>query len=117
MKARAIATLSVLALSTAFASLNALPATGTTVSYDLATREYDMMSAGEYDGRLQLRITPDGIVSGTFMNTEGRISDVTGGLTGTKIWIRIGNSSRRQAHGSPTERIDSSVGEGREPGR
>jgi hypothetical protein len=93
MKARAIATLAFLALTTAFAPLAAMPATGTTESYDLNTRQYDDISAGEYDGRMRLRISPDGIVSGTFMDTQGGITDVTGGLDGTKIWLQIGNSS------------------------
>ena len=94
MKARAIATPAVLALTAAFAPLTALSAAGTTVSYDLNVRTYDELSAGEYDGRMRLRISPDGIVQGSFMNTQGQVSDVTGGLDGTKIWLQIGNSSR-----------------------
>jgi hypothetical protein len=93
MKARAIATLSVLALAAAIAPLPGHAASGTVVNYDLKTREVDLMSAGEYDGRLRLRIAPDGIVGGTFMNTEGRTSFITGGLDGTKIWLDLGNSS------------------------
>ena len=93
MKARTIATLAVLALTAAFAPLPA-PAAGTTVSYDLNVRTYDEIAAGEYDGRMRLRISPDGIVQGSFMNTQGQVSDVTGGLDGTKIWLQIGNSSR-----------------------
>jgi hypothetical protein len=93
MKARVIATLAVLALTAAFAPLPAPAAPGATVSYDFNAREYDSLTAGEYDGRMRIRITPDGIVSGTFLNTEGQISSVTGGLDGTKIWIQIGNGS------------------------
>ncbi len=98
MKARAIATLAVLALTAAFAPLTALPASASAMSYDLTTREYSPESAGEYDGRLRLSISDDGIVSGTFMNTEGQIVQVTGGMTGTKIWLLIGNGSRIQNH-------------------
>jgi hypothetical protein len=98
MKARAIATLSVLALTAAFAPLTALPATTPAMSYDLNTREYDPTLAGEYDGRLRLAVYPDGIVSGTYMNTEGQISEVTGGATGEKIWFTIGNGPRIQNH-------------------
>ena len=66
MKARALATLSVLALTAAFATqpARAQSERGTTQSYDLSTRQFDADSAGEYDGRLHLTITPDGIVSG-----------------------------------------------------
>jgi hypothetical protein len=93
MKARAIATLSVLALAAAIVPLPALSASGNVVSYDLNTREVDLTSAGEYDGRLRMQIMPDGIVDGTFMNTEGQTSFITGGITGTKIWLELGNSS------------------------
>jgi len=98
MKARAIATLSVLALTAAFAPLTALPASAPAMSYVLNTREYDPTSAGEYDGRLRLSVSADGIVSGSFMDTEGYISQVTGGMTGEKIWFTIGNSNRIQNH-------------------
>jgi hypothetical protein len=98
MKARAIATLTVLALTAAFAPLTALPATAPAMSYDLNTREYDPISAGEYDGRLRLSISADGIVYGSFMDTEGHISQVTGGMKGEKIWLIIGNGDRLQNH-------------------
>jgi hypothetical protein len=94
MKARAIAMLAVLALTAAYAPQTAQAASGPTMSYDLNVRTYDQLTAGEYDGRMRIRITPDGIVQGTFMNTQGQASSVTGGLDGTKIWLEIGNSSR-----------------------
>jgi hypothetical protein len=91
MNARAIAALSVLALLTAaFAPLPTL-ADNNVVSYDLATRQFDPMSAGEYDGRLRMNITPDGIVNGTFLTDDGELSNVTGGLHGKKIWLQIGD--------------------------
>jgi len=93
MKTRAIAALSVLALTAAFAPLPTIAAGGNVVSYDLTTRQYDPLRAGEYDGRLRIRITPDGIVGGTFMTTEGTLSSVIGGLTGTKIWLQLGEST------------------------
>jgi hypothetical protein len=98
MKARAIATLSVLALTAALAPLTALPATTPAMSYVLNTRQYDPTTAGEYDGVLRLSISADGIVSGSFMNTEGFISQVTGGMKGEKIWFLIGNGNRIQNH-------------------
>jgi len=90
MKTRALATLSVLVLTAAFAPLAALPASGPAMTYDLSTRQTDPMRGGEYDGRLRLQISSDGIVSGTFLNTEGQSSDVVGGLKGTQIWLQIG---------------------------
>jgi hypothetical protein len=98
MKARAIATLSILALAAAFAPLTALPVPAPAISYDLNTREYDPTTAGEYDGRLRLSISADGIVSGSFLNTEGQIYEVTGGMKGDTIWLLIGNGNRIQNH-------------------
>ncbi len=91
MKTGVLATLSVLALAAAIAPIPTLAADKNAASYDLATRRFDPMAAGEFDGRMRLRVTSDGIVSGTFMNTEGKISHVIGGLTGTKIWLQIGD--------------------------
>jgi hypothetical protein len=93
MKTPALATLSVLALTAAFAQ-PALPASGPAGSYILNTREWDASSAGEYDGRLRLNIAPDGIVSGNFMTSEGQLAGVSGGLSGTKIWLQIGTGVR-----------------------
>ncbi len=90
MKARALAMLSALALAAALAPLPA-PAADAGMSYDLATRQTDDLSPGEYDGRMRIRVSPDGIVQGTFMTTEGQLSNVTGGLHGTKIWLQIGD--------------------------
>jgi hypothetical protein len=95
MKTRALATLSILALIAAFAQ-PALPASGPAASYILNTREWDASSAGEYDGRLRLSISTDGIVSGNFMTTEGQVAGVSGGLSGTKIWLQVGNGVRGQ---------------------
>jgi len=96
MKARALATLSVLALTAAFATQPALSQTGagTTMSYDLSTRQFDVSSAGEYVGDLHLTITPDGIVSGRFINSDAQVTPVVGGLTGKKIWLEIGGFGR-----------------------
>jgi hypothetical protein len=91
MKARSIATLTALALAAAIAPLPTLAANGSAAYYDLATRQYDEMRAGEYDSRMRLQIAPDGIVNGTSMNSDGQILNVIGGLTGTKIWLQIGD--------------------------
>jgi hypothetical protein len=68
-------------------------ATATPATLDLQTRQYDPMQAGEYDGRLRLRIGAGGTVSGWFMNTEGAITTVTGGIDGTTIWIDLAAGS------------------------
>ncbi len=98
MKARSIATLALLALTAAFVPLAGLPAPAPAMRYDLNTREFDPNSAGEYDGRLRLSISADGIVWGSFMTTEGRLSQVTGGIKGEKIWLVIGNGNRLENH-------------------
>ena len=92
MKARALATLSVLALATAFPSLPVQAAPGQAVSYDLMTREIGSMKAGEYQGRMRITVEPNGIITGWFTNTQGSISNVIGGVNGGKIWIQIGNA-------------------------
>jgi hypothetical protein len=91
MMTRAIAALSVLAATAALAPLPANAADNFVTNYDLATRQFDPLSPGEYDGRLRIRITSDGIVGGTFLTTEGQLSNVTGGLNGTKIWLPLGD--------------------------
>jgi hypothetical protein len=98
MKARVIATLSALALAAALAPSPTLATDVSTVSYDLTTRQYDPMTAGEFDGRMRLRVSSDGIVSGTYMDTEGHISGVSGGMTGPKIWLKIGDRAAGGLH-------------------
>ncbi|HEV8023176.1 MAG TPA: hypothetical protein VGP41_18015 [Candidatus Lustribacter sp.] len=92
MKARALATLSVLALATAFAPLTVRAASGQAVTYDLTTRETGSMKAGEYQGRLRMTVEANGIITGWFTNTQGSISNVIGGVDGSKIWIQIGDA-------------------------
>ena len=98
MKARALATLSILALLTAFAPLTVQAASGPAVTYDLMTRETGSMKAGEYQGRLHMTVQPNGIITGWFTNTQGSISTVTGGVDGSKIWIQIGNAGMVGGH-------------------
>jgi hypothetical protein len=66
--------------------------------YDFETHQTDALSAGEYDGRLRMRVSAGGIVSGSFTNTDGIFSSVSGGVDGTKIWIDIGNASPTGVH-------------------
>lgn len=94
MKHQVLAALSVLALTAALAPQPAFPSTGPATTYVLNTRQWDASSAGEYDGRLRLNVSPDGIVNGTFQTSEGEVTGVSGGLQGTKIWLQIGNGVR-----------------------
>jgi hypothetical protein len=74
-------------LTTALLPVTALAADGPAAHYDLATRQTDTDAGGEYDGRLRFTIATDGSIGGSYMDTEGDISTVAGGLTGTKIWL------------------------------
>jgi hypothetical protein len=97
MMGRALAMLPALMLAAALAPAT-VRAESAPATYDLNTRQTDVMSAGEYDGRLKIRISADGIISGTFWDTEGRVSGVNGGLDGTKLWIDLGNASPTSQH-------------------
>jgi hypothetical protein len=51
--------------------------------------------AGEFDGKLRLTVTPDGIVSGYYFPAdEGTIVSVVGGEQNGKYWMDIGGESR-----------------------
>lgn len=92
MKARALATLSLLTLLIVLAPLAVQAASSRAVSYDFMVRETGSMKAGEYHSRMRMTVEPNGILSGWLVNTEGTISSVTGGVDGTKIWIQLGNA-------------------------
>jgi hypothetical protein len=68
--------------------------------YDLQTRIIDQHHAGEYDGRLALTIYPNGIVQGTYLPSDGGVRNVTGGLTGTNIWLDIGSMGQLHVSGT-----------------
>jgi hypothetical protein len=68
--------------------------------YDLQTRITDQHHAGEYDGRLALTIYPNGIVQGTYFPSDGGVRNVTGGLTGTNIWLDIGSLGQLHLSGT-----------------
>jgi hypothetical protein len=73
-------------------------------SYDLRTRIVEQPpSVGEYDGSLQIRISPAGIVSGYYRaDDSARFISVSGGVTGDRFWIDIGAFSARPLHFSGT---------------
>ena len=89
--------------SSALLPIQATAGSAVPASYDLATRQTDTDAAGEYDGRLRIKVSSDGIVAGTYMDTEGYISTVAGGVDGTKIWLDLraaspGTSRHLQRH-------------------
>ncbi len=48
---------------------------------------------GAYEGILNLRISPDGIVQGRYRALDdAREQTVTGGLKGTQLWLEIGDA-------------------------
>jgi hypothetical protein len=58
-------------------------------TFDTAIR--NDQQAGEIDGRLTLRVSPDGIVQGEYRNYDvGGLKPVAGGLNGDRIWFTIG---------------------------
>jgi len=83
--------------TTALAALLATPfiadAAAAERSYELQTRMVEQApGVGEYDGALQLRVSPDGIVSGYYRpDANPRFIPVSGGIAGDRFWIELGN--------------------------
>lgn len=46
---------------------------------------------GEYAGTLRISIAPSGIVNGYYLNDQGQVSSVTGGVRGAQIWFDVGH--------------------------
>jgi hypothetical protein len=90
--------MSVGTLALAFALGAAAPAlavsnsvtTGDPVHLVYNTRLIPQYDAGEYDGQLRLTITAGGIVSGTYLPSDGGVRVVSGGAKGDNIWLDIG---------------------------
>ncbi|HEY8298064.1 MAG TPA: hypothetical protein VIG32_08600 [Candidatus Baltobacteraceae bacterium] len=59
-------------------------------------------SPGPYSGTLQLRISPDNIISGYYRAEDGQgpFVTVTGGRSGKDIWLDIGPNGAIQIRGS-----------------
>jgi hypothetical protein len=72
-----------------------------TITYHTAyTQTNPLPSGGEVTGRMRLTFSPGGIVSGTYREEYGaRISTVTGGVNGNKIWLSFGIRGRHQFSG------------------
>ena len=90
--------ISIGALALAFALGAAVPAfavsnsvtTGEPVHLVYNTRLIPQYNAGEYDGQLRLTINAEGIVSGTYLPSDGGRKTVSGGVKGDDIWLDIG---------------------------
>jgi hypothetical protein len=65
-------------------------------SYQIQTRIVEQSpGVGEFDGSLQLKISPAGIVTGYYRPADNpRFIPVSGGLTGDRFWLDIGSLSR-----------------------
>ena len=98
MMGRAHSILTTLAMAAILVPATVQSVMAAPAAYDFMTKQTDVMSAGEYDGRLKIRIGDDGIVTGTFWDTEGHFSGVSGGLDGTKLWIDLGSASPTGRH-------------------
>jgi hypothetical protein len=78
-------------VATPFPAMAAVQHTG---SFTFATTLTDVRDnvPGAYEGILNLHISQDGIIQGTYRSLdEGTDRPVTGGLTGTKVWLEIGD--------------------------
>lgn len=64
------------------------------------TRLIPQYSAGEYDGTLRLTINPNGIVSGTYIPSNGGPRIVSGGVKGDNIWLDFGFNGRMHVEGT-----------------
>jgi hypothetical protein len=61
--------------------------------YVFQTRTTESYHGGEYDGTLNLTVYPSGIASGWFrFNDAGDVRNVSGGVSGTQIWLDIGGT-------------------------
>ena len=78
------------ALALPLAAQAASTTTAPAQHYQLQTRRFDRLHAGEYDGQLALTVYPNGIVQGTYRPSDGSFDTVTGGLNGKTIWLDIG---------------------------
>ena len=73
---------------------------GDPVHFQYNTRLIPRFSAGEYDGQMRLVIDANGIVSGTYVPSDGGPRPVTGGVTGDKIWLDFGAGNQWHVTGT-----------------
>jgi len=85
-----MATALLAALALPIASQAATTTNASPQRYVFQTRMTESLHAGEYDGTLRLTVYPSGIVSGTFQPSDGGARTVSGGMSGTQIWLDIG---------------------------
>ncbi|HEY4441202.1 MAG TPA: hypothetical protein VGN14_12155 [Candidatus Elarobacter sp.] len=68
--------------------------------FTLDTRMVPKFGAGEYDGTMRLTVYSNGIVSGTYLPSDGGVRQVNGGITGKDIWLEIGEMGRLRIVGT-----------------
>jgi hypothetical protein len=64
----------------------------------LESRVMQQMHAGEFDGRMRLVVTSDGIINGTYQDEDtGLLSNVIGGVdpAGNNLWLEVGGPFAR----------------------
>lgn len=73
-----------------------------TVNYHTSYQQTQpMATAGQYTGRMTLRFYSSGIVNGTYRDEfAGGIKNVSGGLSGDKLWLSFGMHGRHQFNGT-----------------
>ncbi len=59
------------------------------------------MSSGDYTGVMMLQFYSSGIINGNYRDdSAGTIVTVTGGFSGSKVWLSIGTKGTRQMNGT-----------------
>ncbi len=86
---RAAASAAILAFGTIPVAAGATSAQPQTLQLQTALTEL-YGSPFPYTGTLRLTIYPNGIVHGYYMPTDGSWQNVTGGITGNRIWLDLG---------------------------
>jgi hypothetical protein len=89
-RAATTAALLAAALALPLASQAATTTAAPPQTYTLQTHLTQQYHAGEYAGTMNLTVYPNGIVQGNYRPSDGGTRIVTGGITGTNIWLDIG---------------------------
>jgi hypothetical protein len=72
-----------------------------TLTFDTSLVQVEPNGAGESDGTLRVRISPDGIVQGYYRPVDsGAFREVTGGVNGDQIWLDIGDNGTIHIEGT-----------------
>jgi hypothetical protein len=75
------------------AAVNYLPATRTSITYnaDIEGSSYRPIVGALMTGTMRITVDPSGIISGTYVTTDGRLLPVNGGLQPNgNVWLDVG---------------------------